>query len=152
MNPGYTAWAPIFSEEPYYMLQCDFCYMIGPDMFDEFVKPELAATCKRLDNAFYHLDGPGQLPHLDSLLEIDELAGVQWVHGDGQRDGSQWPEVYRKIRQAGKRMQLLDDMPRVIDAVCKQVGGPKGMIAFVYGKLEDRDAICRYLERYGVEP
>jgi hypothetical protein len=34
-NPGYTAWTPIFSESPYYMLQCDFCYMIGPDMFDD---------------------------------------------------------------------------------------------------------------------
>ncbi|MBT5873363.1 MAG: hypothetical protein HOH43_08080 [Candidatus Latescibacteria bacterium] len=61
-NPGYTAWTPIFSETPYYMLQCDFCYMVSPDMFDEFVKPELAAACKRLTNPFYHLDGPGQLP------------------------------------------------------------------------------------------
>ncbi|MDO9542010.1 MAG: hypothetical protein Q7J98_06775, partial [Kiritimatiellia bacterium] len=59
VNPGYTAWAPIFSETPYYMLQCDFCYMIGPKMFDEFVKPELEASCKKLDHAFYHLDGPG---------------------------------------------------------------------------------------------
>ncbi|MCY3023022.1 MAG: hypothetical protein NTW87_28940, partial [Planctomycetota bacterium] len=42
VNPGYTAWTPIYSAEPYYMLQCDFCYMIGPKMFDEFVKPELA--------------------------------------------------------------------------------------------------------------
>ena len=36
VNPGYTAWSPIFSDGPYYMLQCDFCYMIGPDMFDEY--------------------------------------------------------------------------------------------------------------------
>ena len=36
-NPGYTAWTHIYSKAPYYMLQCDFCYMIGPDMFDEFV-------------------------------------------------------------------------------------------------------------------
>ena len=70
VNPGYTAWTPIFSEKPYYMLQCDFCYMIGPDMFDEFVRPELEASCRKLENAFYHLDGIGVLPHLDSLLSI----------------------------------------------------------------------------------
>ncbi len=56
-NPGYTAWTPIFSETPYYMLQSDFSYMIGPEMFDEFVKPELAESCRKLDHAFYHLDG-----------------------------------------------------------------------------------------------
>jgi len=82
-NPGYTAWAQIFSETPCYMLQCDFCYMIGPEMFDEFVKPELQASCRRLDHAFYHLDGRGQLPHLDSLLSIKELKGIQM--GTGSR-------------------------------------------------------------------
>ncbi|MCX7012854.1 MAG: hypothetical protein NTW86_09905, partial [Candidatus Sumerlaeota bacterium] len=41
-NPGYTAWTQIYSAEPYFMLQCDFSYMISPAMFDEFVKPELA--------------------------------------------------------------------------------------------------------------
>ena len=70
-NPGYSTWAGIFSCEPYYMLQCDFSYMIGPDMFDEFVKPELLQSCKQLRKSFYHLDGPGALTHLDSLLEIE---------------------------------------------------------------------------------
>jgi len=34
INPGYTAWSPIFSLERYYMLQCDFAYMISPEMFE----------------------------------------------------------------------------------------------------------------------
>lgn len=58
LNPGDTAWAPIFSAEPYYMLQCDFCYMIGPAMFVEFVRPEVAASCQRLTNSFFHLVVP----------------------------------------------------------------------------------------------
>ncbi len=44
VNPGYTAWTPIFCREPYYIQQCDFAYMIGPETFDEFIKPELEAT------------------------------------------------------------------------------------------------------------
>ena len=58
---GYSAWTPLYSQTPYYMLQCDFAYMISTPMFDRFVKPELQATCRRLANPFYHLDGRGQL-------------------------------------------------------------------------------------------
>ena len=105
-NPGYTCWTTIFSEEPYYMLQSDFCYMIGPAMFDRFVRPELVASCRQLPNAFYHLDGIGELPHLDSLLAIPELKGIQWVQGAGRGGPMEWLDVYRRILDGGKRLQV----------------------------------------------
>jgi len=105
-NPGYSAWDGMLSLEPFYMLQCDFCYMIGPEMFEKFVKPELAATCKQLARSFYHLDGPGQLPHLPSLLQIAELDGIQWIFGDGQPRGEHWLNVYDAVLGAGKRLWL----------------------------------------------
>ncbi|MFW5856689.1 MAG: hypothetical protein ACOCX4_02330 [Planctomycetota bacterium] len=143
-NPGYTAWTPIFSADPYYMLQCDFCYMIGPDMFDEFVKPELAASCEKLTNPFYHLDGPGQLPHLDSLLQIEALKGVQWVPGDGAKPYTEWPEVYRKIRDAGKRIQLFGNLD-TLDTVAGQLGAAEGIILICWGELDpaETDAVLR---------
>jgi hypothetical protein len=147
-NPGYTAWTPIFSETPYYMLQCDFCYMIGPKMFDEFVKPELAASCARLKHAFYHLDGKGELPHLDSLLEIKELRGVQWIPGDGQPDMAHWPEVYRKIRKAGKLIQLFGGL-HVLDAVVEQVGSPEGIIYIGGVGPQDQAKAEALLKKYG---
>ncbi|MCX7014080.1 MAG: hypothetical protein NTW86_16255 [Candidatus Sumerlaeota bacterium] len=146
-NAGYTAWAPIFSSDPYYMLQCDFCYMIGPAMFDEFVKPELEASCRRLGHAFYHLDGPGQLPHLDSLLTIQELKGVQWVPGAGAPDCAHWPEVYRKIRDAGKRIQVLGDL-QALDAVVEQLGSAEGIV--YVGNAKTVDEANEALRRYGV--
>jgi len=147
-SPGYTAWTAIFSEEPYYMLQCDFSYMIGPDMFDEFVKPELAETCKKLTNPFYHLDGPGQLPHLDSLLEIKELKGVQWVPGSGAADCTQWPEVYRKIHNAGKLIQIFGDI-NTLDIIADQIGSAKGIILVGWGSGNE-DELNKGLEKYGV--
>lgn len=147
-NPGYTAWANIFSEKPYYMLQCDFSYMIGPEMFDEFVKPEIAAMCRRLGNSFYHLDGIGQLPHLDSLLTIKELKGVQWIPGAGQPDMAHWPEVYRKIRKAGKLIQLYGDMA-TLDAVVAQLGSPEGLVIMMDGKGCREPEITAFLKRYG---
>lgn len=146
-NPGYTAWTPIFSDKPYYMLQCDFCYMIGPRMFDEFVKPELAASCRRLTNGFYHLDGPGELPHLDSLLQIPELKGVQWIPGDGNQNMKHWPDVYRRIRKAGKLVQISGSID-VLDVVAEQVGSAEGIILIGYAESEAGARAA--LKRYGV--
>lgn len=147
-NPGYTAWLSIFSTEPYYPLQCDFSYMVGPRMFDEFVKPELAESCRRLGNPFYHLDGRGQLAHLDSLLEIEELKGIQWVPGEGQPDQSQWPEVYRKIRSAGKLIEIFGGS-EVLDAVVDQLGSAKGIVWIVEADISEEEEMLTVLERYG---
>lgn len=147
-NPGFTAWAPIFSGEPYYMLQCDFCYMISPAMFDEFVKPELEASCRRLSNAFYHLDGVGELPHLDSLLSIEGLKGVQWVPGDGRPGAAHWPEVYRKIRAAGKLIQLWGDL-HTMDALASQLGSVKGIVCFAGGNPAKSPEARELLTKYG---
>ncbi len=149
-NPGYSTWCPVFSEKPMYIMQCDFCYMIGPEMFDEFVKPELAASARRLTHSIYHLDGPGQLPHLDSLLTIPELDCVQWIPGDGQPDMTQWPQVYRKIHAAGKKIQVygLD----ALDAVSRQIGTARGIVAIVGGHIDEEAAIRARLKAYGVDP
>jgi len=152
-NPGYSAWAGIFCEQPHYMLQCDFCYMISPEMFDEFAKPELEATCRRLPCCFYHLDGPGQLAHLDSLLAIKELKGIQWIPGAGAPDQRHWPEVYRKIRKAGKLIQLhVDgDKMEVLDVVAGQVGSAKGIVMSGEVDASKEARLQKILRRYGAE-
>ena len=149
-NPGYTAWTPILSETPYYMLQCDFAYMIGPEMFDEFVKPELAATCRKLKHAFYHLDGVGQLPHLDSLLSIPELVGIQWIPGAGQAHITEWPEVFRKIRAAGKLVQIYGygDV-NAMDALADKLGSLKGFICIDGFSREKEAEVEKLLQRFG---
>ncbi len=147
-NPGYTAWTPIFSEVPYYILQCDFSYMISPAMFDEFVKPELAASCKRLANPFYHLDGPGQLPHLDSLLKIKELKGVQWIPGAGKPDWGCWPEVYRKIRDAGKLIQLWGDAS-ILAKLVDQLGSAEGIVLITSADISQQSEAEEFLKKYG---
>ena len=154
-NPGYSDWGEIYSDRPTFMLQCDFAYMIGPEMFDEFVKPELAASCRRLTNAFYHLDGPGQVPHLDSILTIPDLDGVQWIPGRGSPDSKQWPEVFRKIREAGKLVQIFAGETDVLDVIAGQLGSAMGVHYFAcpgegyrgYDEVEAREL----LKRYGVE-
>ena len=152
-NPGYTSWTPIFSEKPSYMLQCDFAFMISPAMFDEFVKPELQATCRRMVNPFFHLDGPGLLQHLDSLLTIPELKGIQWIPGDGAKDITEWPEVYRRIRDAGKLIQMYLFQSKngweALDIIADQLGSAKGIVMIGQGDVSKQDEAMKYIEKYG---
>ncbi len=147
-NRGYSAWSQIYSPDPYYMLQCDFAYMIGPEMFDRFVRPEIAACCGKLVNGFYHLDGVGQLAHLDSLLRINDLAGVQWVPGDGQPPQPEWPDVYRRLIDAGVKTQTWGDFD-TLDRFAETLPTVENMVIFLEGTLEDRDRAEALLERYG---
>jgi hypothetical protein len=153
INPGYADWAEIYSEQPSYMLQCDFSYMIGPEMFKEFARPELAASSRRLGRAFYHMDGRGQIPHLDSILEIPGLGGVQWVPGAGAPGCGHWPEIYRKIAASSKRIQVIGGLDE-LDAVAGQLGSAKGICllgALGGGSESDTPELRRNLARHGIE-
>ena len=151
-DTGYTDWAGIYSDVPCYMLQCDFGYMISPQMFDEFARPELEATCSRLPRSFYHLDGPGQLPHLDSLPRIDDLDGVQWVPGAGNPTCDRWPEVYRRIHAVGKKVQLIDGGFDTLDAVIRQLDSAGGIQHIgIRGTVDEEAAIRHRLQQYGID-
>ena len=152
---GSVAWDGLFCEEDFYMLQCDLAYMIGPDMFAKLVKPELEATCEWLPRSFYHLDGNGQLPHVEHLLDMETLDGIQWVAGaqEAGHTHADWLNLYRRIHAAGKRIELVgfygfDVLDRVVDAL----GGDGG--ALVQFRVEDamvrRDYYAKNLEKCGV--
>lgn len=150
-NPGYTCWDGLFSNTPYYILQCDFAYMISPEMFDQFVAPELATTCKRLSHTVYHLDGVGQLPHVDSLLAIDDLDGIQWVPGEGQPWGTCWADLFCRILEAGKKIQLYCTHD-LLDIIAQRVGTTKGCVVWLGGSEEELSRTNELLARYGLPP
>jgi hypothetical protein len=152
MNPGYCDWGQILSDKPSYTLQSDFSYMISPEMFDEFAKPELEASAKRLVNTMYHFDGIGQLSHLDSLLEIKEIGVVQFASGSGDMpDQSHWPEVHRKIQKAGKKMQIYYGL-NCLDKIIVQIGTHKGIhLTAAHGDISEKEAFINRLKKYGIE-
>jgi hypothetical protein len=139
---GTVSWAQNWSSRQSYMLQCDFCYMISPAMFRRFVQPELAAVCNTLDDAFYHLDGPGALPHLDALLEIESLKGIQWIPGAGQREAAEWPDVLRRIREGGKLCQIHCSPEQALN-VTRELGG-RGF-QFIIGGGFDADSAAAFI-------
>ena len=136
-NPGHSDWIGLYSSQPASVLQSDFCYMISTEMFDEFVLPDIKAACRKLGRAIYHLDGIGELNHLDHLLEIPELNAVQWVPGDGKPTPRHWPEIYRKIAAAGKGMHVVGS-PEELELVRQAV--PEGRFYGVYDIESPKEA------------
>ena len=149
---GYSDWSKIFSEKPSYVIQSDFTFMVGTPMFVEFAKPELQAAAAKIPHTLFHLDGPGELNHLDELLSIGDINAIQWVPGAGAPPQTQWPEVYRKISQAGKGIQLFDGLD-CIEAVAAQIGTTRGLLHWdIEVAPEEMDTVIKRLEKFGVTP
>ena len=117
-----ASWIPIPSETRMYIPSNDFSIMISTKMFEEFFLDGLVQECKHYDKSVYHLDGPGALRHLDTLLGIKELNAIQWVPGDGQERVKPWIDVFKRILAAGKSVMaypanmadlqlLMDNLP-----------------------------------------
>jgi len=121
---AHTDWSGLLSSTTSYIHQCDFAYMIGNDMFREFVLDTLRKDTLTLDRTIYHLDGVGQLNHLDDILALPDLNAVQWVYGDGKPTGMNWLDVYAKIEKAGKGIMLVDPAQGMLDVVNHIHGSP----------------------------
>ena len=111
---GSFDWLYLWAPGRMWTLQSDMCCMISPAHFREFVLPELREEAEHVDHAFYHLDGPGAIKHLDDLLSIKALAGIQWVPGAGaSRDPLDWLDLFRRVQAAGKKLYIFCPPERV---------------------------------------
>ena len=100
------SWPGPVSRRRWHTPSNDFSCMVSKDVFDDVFLPGISEECRHLEASLYHLDGPQALTHLDSLLEIPDLSAIQWVYGAGNGCASDWIDVYKKIRAAGKGIQV----------------------------------------------
>lgn len=136
---GTSCWTPIWSTGKTYMLQSDFAYMISPDMFERFVVPDLTACCAHLDHGFYHLDGKNQIPHLDHLLSISRLRGIQWIPGDGQPPPDRWLPLLKRIRDGGKLCQVFVS-PEGARTIVQNLGGQGFLLVIQHAEPDFADS------------
>lgn len=136
-----TNWAGLLSDAPSYVIQCDFSYMIGNPMFKEFVLETLRTDTKRLTNTIYHLDGVGELNHLEDILTLKDLNAVQWVFGDGKPPAECWLDVYRRIVQAGKQIQITGTPESYLKVIAELHGTPYA----AHGLKKDQMALAKQL-------
>ena len=103
---GYVYWMGIWSESPSTDLQCDFSIMISPEMFEEFFLPAIEQQTEWVGRTIYHLDGPGAVRHLEALLVLPKLDGIQWIPGAGAPPVSEWMPLLKRVQAAGKLLVL----------------------------------------------
>lgn len=132
-------------------VQCDFSAMISPAMFEEFVRPYLAAQCAQLDYAMYHLDGTNALQHLDILLDMPEIHAIEWTPQAGRPGGGapEWHDLYRRIKAAGKAVQVVSIRPHEVIPLLDAVG-PEGMYILINEPVSvvEAEALLRELGPY----
>ena len=124
-----TTWIPLVSEGRYYVPSNDFSIMISERMFNDMFLPGIARECQFYDRSIYHLDGPGAIRHLGSLLGICALDAVQWVPGAGNEGFARWVSLYQRIQAADKGIEVLctfDDIPLVMETL-----DPRGLYLWV---------------------
>lgn len=126
-----TCWAGICSSRKWYVPSNDFSCMISKAMFDEFFLPGIAEECRFYGRSIYHLDGPGALQHLPSLLAIPELNAIQWVYGSGHGRATDWLHVYKQCQAAGKGIQLHSGLDE-LETLCRELR-PEGVWLTVGG-------------------
>ena len=144
---GCSNWMGIVHpDELWYVTSCDFIYMISKAHFEEFIAPELLAELDWLPASIFHLDGIGALKHLDRLLQMEKLKGIQWVYGVAQPSGMHWIKEYQKIQAAGKCLEIPCEMKDVIP-LC-EVLDPRGVrFNCAIPDRESGEALIRDMER-----
>ena len=100
---GNAGWMPFGPPVPYLGTQSDVSCMLSPDLFEQFVLPELELVGREYGAACYHLDGSDALQHLPRLLSLPYIRVIQYVPRPTEPpNGMAHLKMYRQIQAAGR--------------------------------------------------
>lgn len=141
-------WIGLPSFGKFHVPSCDFSAMISPQHFAEFSLPVLQREVKPMTHNVYHVDGSGVARHLDHILALPEINGIQWVQEMGDdRPIMQWVPLIKKIQAAGKGV-IVDLQAGELEAFLDAVT-PEGIFLWVGTEDEDEQlAIIKRLEKW----
>ncbi len=136
---GTIGWLPLWCEGKTAVVQCDFSVFLSNKMWKEFVLPGIREEIEFLDHCFYHLDGKQQLIHLDDLLKIEKLDGIQWVPGAGQPEmfSRHWRNLLKKILDAGKKIVVYGNMDLDIIKDIHRDLGFENIVYDIHGQTQE---------------
>jgi hypothetical protein len=131
-------------------VQCDAATMFSPEMFRRFVVPALREQCAYLDFSMYHLDGMEEFGHLDALLEIEALDAIEWTPNANLPLGGdpRWFDLYRRILDAGKSVQVYLVMPHQIVPLLDAIGGRGVYVLGIFRNEAEAESIAKDVEQF----
>ena len=119
---SWLAWAPGKT----YAVQSDFSTLLSPEMFKDYVVPELEGLSDYLEYMIFHLDGPDEVKFLDMLLDLPFVKAIQWVPGAGNPTASHWLDMLKKIQARQKSLYLLSESAEETKFLKKELS-PRGL-------------------------
>ena len=104
---GCAGWMPFWAPKPFHPTQSDVSCMLSPEMYVEFVKPELDICAGEHGAVWYHLDGSDARQHLPTLLSLPYLRVVQYTPTPSEPpNGPAHMEFYKQIQAAGRILHI----------------------------------------------
>lgn len=143
---GTCGWLPAWSRRKTYPLQCDFSAMISPEMYKEFFLPLIIDQVNLLDDAVYHLDGPGGARHLDMILDVPAIKAIEWVPGypyiRHAPPTSTWLSMLRHIQSKNKALYLYANEAGEADILMRNLA-PQGLLIEAHCSLKDAEELLK---------
>jgi hypothetical protein len=127
---------------------CDFSAMISTEQFVEFALPGLVRECMHMDYNIFHMDGKGVARHLDEILTLPKLKGIQWVQGLGEDQPIlQWIPLIKKIQAAGKGV-VVDLTPDELGPFMAEVPAKGIYLCVSTDGVEEERAVLKRIEKW----
>jgi 5-methyltetrahydrofolate--homocysteine methyltransferase len=143
---GYVDWLGIWSETPAVTVECDFAAMISPRMFNRYFLPFVDQQTQWIGRTIFHLDGPQALPHLDALLALPRLGGIQWVPTPDRPHPTQWIPLFQQIQVAGKRV-VVGCVPSEVMPLLEALRPEAVLLSTSCASPAEADALVNEVER-----
>lgn len=141
-------WIGLPSFGKFHVPSCDFSAMISPDLFAEFSLPILQREVKPMTHSVYHVDGRGVANHLDHILPVPEIHGIQWVQDASLQAIMQWIPLIKKVLAAGKSI-IVDLQHSELEDFIAAMDSPKGIYLWINSNDEEEQlAIMKRLEKW----
>lgn len=144
---SYFWWMGIWSDRPATDLQSDFSCMISSEMFNEYFLPFIEEQTRMVERTVYHLDGPGAVRHLDALLSLPKLTGIQWVPGAGAPPTIEWIPLLKRIQESGKLL-FANCGPQHVQGLLEQLKPEGLLISTSCDSVEEADTLLKNVEKW----
>ncbi len=104
---GNAGWMDFWAPKPFASTQSDVSCMLSPEMFEQFIVPELDFMGQALGAMWYHLDGHDARQHLPRLLSLPYMRVIQYTPTPAEQpNGPAHLEFYRTIQKAGRIVHI----------------------------------------------
>lgn len=147
---GDIDWLHMWAPGTMKVFQCDACVMLSPQVFNDLFLEEIRRECTYVDYSFYHLDGSAEMRHLDALLSIEELDGIQWTpEPTVPSNPAHLADVWKRVQDARKKLMFFI-RPEHVRPILESIGRETVFLSVsCEGETEARE-VLRELERIGM--